>query len=106
MEVSTDYSITLSYPGVFPVQYTVYLEKDEEEDSSSYDTKRRIQDTRLFSFHTNENGDIVKIDENGEIVYILWFSMNDRFIIYQFCIFNHIMLLTRWMPSIIDMSQS
>lgn len=63
-----DYVVTLSYPGVFPVQYTVYLEKDDEEDSSSLDTKRRIQDTRLFSFQTNEIGDIVKMDENGEIV--------------------------------------
>lgn len=63
-----DYVVTLSYPGVFPVQYTVYLEKDDEEDSSSFDTKRRIQDTRLFSFQTNEIGDIVKMDENGEIV--------------------------------------
>lgn len=63
-----DYVVTLSYPGVFPVQYSVYLEKDDEEDSSSFDTKRRIQDTRLFSFQTNEIGDIVKMDENGEIV--------------------------------------
>ena len=63
-----DYVVTLSYPGVFPVQYSVYLEKDDEEDSSSFDTKRRIQDTRLFSFKTNEIGDIVKMDENGEIV--------------------------------------
>lgn len=63
-----DYVVTLSYPGIFPVQYSVYLEKDDEEDSSSFDTKRRIQDTRLFSFQTNEIGDIVKMDENGEIV--------------------------------------
>ena len=66
-----DYIVTLSYPGVFPVQYSVYLEKDDEEDSSSFDTKRRIQDTRLFSFQTNEIGDIMKTDENGEIVLYL-----------------------------------
>ena len=66
-----DYVVTLSYPGVFPVQYSVYLEKDDEEDSSSFDTKRRIQDTRLFSFQTNEIGDIMKTDENGEIVLYL-----------------------------------
>ena len=69
-----DYVVTLSYPGVFPVQYTVYLEKDDEEDSSSFDTKRRIQDTRLFSFQTNEIGDIVKMDENGEIV--IYFNLS------------------------------
>lgn len=66
-----DYVVTLSYPGVFPVQYSVYLEKDDEEDSSSFNTKRRIQDTRLFSFQTNEIGDIMKTDENGEIVLYL-----------------------------------
>ena len=66
-----DYIVTLSYPGVFPVQYSVYLEKDDEEDSSSFNTKRRIQDTRLFSFQTNEIGDIMKTDENGEIVLYL-----------------------------------
>lgn len=69
-----DYVVTLSYPGVFPVQYSVYLEKDDEEDSSSFDTKRRIQDTRLFSFQTNEIGDIVKMDENGEIV--IYFNLS------------------------------
>ena len=66
-----DYVVTLSYPGVFPVQYSVYLEKDDEEDSSSFNTKRRIQDTRLFSFQTNEIGDIMKTDENGKIVLYL-----------------------------------
>ena len=66
-----DYVVTLSYLGVFPVQYSVYLEKDDEEDSSSFNTKRRIQDTRLFSFQTNEIGDIMKTDENGEIVLYL-----------------------------------
>ena len=69
-----DYVVTLSYPGVFPVQYSVYLEKDDEEDSSSFNTKRRIQDTRLFSFQTNEIGDIVKMDENGEIV--IYFNLS------------------------------
>ena len=59
--------MTLSYPGVYPVQYTVFLEQEEEE-YSSYDYKRRIQDTRLFSFETDENGDSVKEDENGEMV--------------------------------------
>ena len=68
LQRNMDYVVTLSYPGVFPVQYSVYLEKDDEEDSSSFNTKRRIQDTRLFSFQTNEIGDIVKMDENGEIV--------------------------------------
>lgn len=67
LNANTKYAVTLSYPGVYPVQYTVFLEQEEEE-YSSYDYKRRIQDTRLFSFETDENGDIVKEDENGEMV--------------------------------------
>lgn len=67
LQSETKYSVTLSYPGVYPVQYTVFLEREEEE-FHSYNYKRRIQDTRLFSFETDKVGDIVEEDENGDIV--------------------------------------
>lgn len=68
LQKNTHYSVTLSYPGVYPVQYSVFLEKEDEDEDLSYDYKRRIQDTRIFSFETDVNGDIVEKEDNGNIV--------------------------------------
>lgn len=68
LQKNTHYSVTLSYPGVYPVQYSIFLEKEDEDEYLSYDYKRRIQDTRIFSFETDVNGDIVEKEDNGNIV--------------------------------------
>ena len=66
MEESTRYKVTLSYPGVTPVQYDIFLEEETPSLHSSVH-ERRIQDTRLFSFETNKYGEIVKsiVTEEG-----------------------------------------
>lgn len=50
------------------MQYSVFLEKEDEDEYPAYDYKRRIQDTRIFSFETDGNGDIVEKEDNGNLV--------------------------------------
>lgn len=68
LKENTNYSVKLSYPGVIPVQYEVFLEMDEASPNLHRSVhQRRIQDTRLFSFRTDERGRIVKnnVEEDG-----------------------------------------
>ena len=68
LEESTNYSGRLSYPGVIPVQYDVFLERDDTGPVLHRSVhKRRIQDTDLLSFRTDERSRIVKsvVEEDG-----------------------------------------
>ena len=68
LKENTNYSVKLSYPGVIPVQYEVFLEEDDSSPSLHRSVhQRRIQDTRLLSFRTDERSRIVRtvVKEDG-----------------------------------------
>ncbi|KAK8830446.1 hypothetical protein WA577_006127 [Blastocystis sp. JDR] len=68
LKENTNYSVKLSYPGVIPVQYEVFLEEDDSSPSLHRSVhQRRIQDTRLLSFRTDERSRIVRtvVEEDG-----------------------------------------
>ena len=93
LEASTKYTVKLSYPGSIPVQYEVFFEDDDSEATiSSSIHKRRIQDTRILSFETNQHGRIFKKDaESGQIVSLLPFLfIISRAIISPFYMWFHV----------------
>ena len=59
------YTVKLSYPGVIPVQFDLFLEKDDDTFESSVH-KRRIQDTRIFTFETDKRGDIFRTEQDAK----------------------------------------
>ncbi|KAK8802660.1 hypothetical protein WA171_006336, partial [Blastocystis sp. BT1] len=63
LEAGMKYTVKLSYPGVIPVQFDLFLEKDDDAFESSVH-KRRIQDTRIFTFETNRRGDIFRVERD------------------------------------------
>ena len=63
LEAGMKYTVKLSYPGVIPVQFDLFLEKDYDAFESSVH-KRRIQDTRIFTFETNRRGDIFRVERD------------------------------------------
>ncbi|KAK8793102.1 hypothetical protein WA588_005839, partial [Blastocystis sp. NMH] len=64
LESSTEYMVKLSYPGVIPVQYDVFMEHDTPDKPTEYSVhKRRIQDTRILRFQTDRYTQVWAYDE-------------------------------------------
>ena len=56
--------VKLSYPGVIPVQYDVFMEHDTPDEPTEYSVhKRRIQDTRILRFQTDRYTQVWAYDE-------------------------------------------
>ena len=79
LEVGTKYTVKLSYPGVSPVQFDVFLEREDDVFESSVH-KRRIQDTRIFTFETNKRGDIFRVEHHpmGESSIVIFIEDSDN----------------------------
>lgn len=68
LEPSTNYKIVISYPGVIPVQYDLFLEEDSD-DLPTYHSSihnRRTLDTRIFSFRTDKYGNLFLMGEDSD----------------------------------------
>ena len=64
LESNTEYMVKLSYPGVIPVQYDVFMEQDTPDEPTAYSIhKRRIQDTRLLRFQTDRYTQVWAYDD-------------------------------------------
>ena len=67
LESNTEYMVKLSYPGVIPVQYDVFMEPDTPDEPTEYSIhKRRIQDTRILRFQTDRYTHAWTYDEQGK----------------------------------------
>ena len=67
LESNTEYTVKLSYPGVIPVQYDVFMEQDTPDEPTAYSIhKRRIQDTRLLRFQTDRYTQVWAYDDQGK----------------------------------------
>ena len=59
--------VKLSYPGVIPVQYDVFMEQDTPDEPTEYSVhKRRIQDTRILRFQTDRYTQVWAYDKEGK----------------------------------------
>lgn len=68
LEPSTNYKIVMSYPGVIPVQYDLFLEEDSDDLPTFHPSihNRRMLDTRIFSFRTDKYGDLYLMGEDAD----------------------------------------